>query len=61
MGGATYEEERDMEELSRSSGIPIILGGSTILNSRSFLADVSQVIRGHCLSAVVPVPACCRP
>lgn len=61
VGGATYEEERDMEELSRSSGIPVILGGSTILNSRSFLADVSQVIRGHALSAIVPVPACCRP
>ncbi|KAL8275939.1 hypothetical protein Esti_000055 [Eimeria stiedai] len=57
VGGATYEEERDMEELARATGVSIILGGSTMLNSRSFLADVSQLIRGHSLSASVPIPA----
>lgn len=57
VGGATYEEERDMDELSRATGVSIILGGSTMLNSRSFLADVSQLIKGHSLSAAVPIPA----
>ncbi|KAL8435826.1 hypothetical protein ACSSS7_002203 [Eimeria intestinalis] len=57
VGGATYEEERDMDELARATGVSIILGGSTMLNSRSFLADVSQLIRGHSLSTSVPIPA----
>ncbi|KAL8434226.1 hypothetical protein Efla_001991 [Eimeria flavescens] len=56
VGGATYEEERDMDELSRATGVTVILGGSTMLNSRSFLADVSQLIRGHSLSASVLIP-----
>ncbi|KAL8449064.1 hypothetical protein Emed_003416 [Eimeria media] len=56
VGGATYEEERDMDELARATGVSIILGGSTMLNSRSFLADVSQLIRGHSLSTSVPIP-----
>ncbi|KAL8448218.1 hypothetical protein Emag_003986 [Eimeria magna] len=56
VGGATYEEERDMDELARAAGVSIILGGSTMLNSRSFLADVSQLIRGHSLSTSVPIP-----
>ncbi|UKK01126.2 hypothetical protein MACK_001939 [Theileria orientalis] len=39
VGGATYAEARDCNIVSRATGIPIILGGSHIHNSRSFLAD----------------------
>ncbi|OEH76953.1 sec1 family protein [Cyclospora cayetanensis] len=61
VGGATYEEERDMEELSRASGVSVMLGGTTMLNSRTFLADVSQLIKGHTLSTAIPVSASWRP
>lgn len=55
VGGATFEEARDMTELSKQSGCRIILGGSCFHNSRSFLADVSQIIKGHTLlSGTVP-------
>merc|ERR1712087_365500 len=45
MGGATYEEARDISELNKSleGGRSIVLGGTTIHNSRSFLADVAQL------------------
>lgn len=48
VGGTTFEEARDIAELKRErSGQSIILGGTTIHNSRSFLADVAQLnIRG---------------
>lgn len=55
VGGATYEEARDMTELSKQSGCRIVLGGTCFHNSRSFLADVSQIIKGHTLlSGTVP-------
>jgi len=34
-GGATYEEARNMQTLSKSLDIPIILGGTFIHNSKS--------------------------
>lgn len=51
VGGTTFEEARDVSELNRSldaarggrGGPSIILGGTTIHNSRSFLADVAQL------------------
>jgi len=44
VGGATFEETRDVNELNKSlDGRSIILGGTTILNSRSFLADIAQL------------------
>mmetsp|Transcript_95452 Transcript_95452/g.269763 ORF Transcript_95452/g.269763 Transcript_95452/m.269763 type:complete len:579 (-) Transcript_95452:375-2111(-) len=50
VGGTTFEEARDVAELNRSldggrerGGQSIILGGTTIHNSRSFLADVAQL------------------
>lgn len=45
VGGATLEEARDINELNKTLGgnRSIILGGTTIHNSRSFLADVAQV------------------
>jgi len=49
VGGACFEEARDVSEVNRSldAGRIVILGGTTIHNSRSFLADVSQInVRG---------------
>jgi len=50
VGGATFEEARDIAELNRSldngrerGGHTIVLGGTTIHNSRSFLDDVAQL------------------
>eukprot|EP00922_Rhytidocystis_sp_ex-Travisia-forbesii_P063195 GHVS01094051.1.p1 GENE.GHVS01094051.1~~GHVS01094051.1.p1 ORF type:complete len:331 (-),score=60.20 GHVS01094051.1:711-1703(-) len=42
VGGATYEELRDVESLGEGT---VLLGGTTIHNSRSFLADVAQLDR----------------
>lgn len=44
VGGATYEEARDVMELNRTlEGRRVLLGGSTFLNSQSFLAEVAQL------------------
>jgi hypothetical protein len=34
-GGATYEESRDLHNLSKALDIPIILGGTYIHNSKT--------------------------
>ena len=44
-GGCTFEEARDMADLEQEHGVKIVLGGSCIHNSKSFLADVSQLSR----------------
>lgn len=49
VGGTTYEEARDVAELNKPSdggrdrGWKIVLGGTTIHNSHSFLADLAQL------------------
>jgi len=45
VGGCTFEEARDVAELNKSfdGGRSIVLGGTTIHNSRSFLTDVAQL------------------
>merc|ERR1711879_534192 len=45
VGGATYEETRDVNEINKGldGGRSVILGGTTVLNSRSFLADIAQL------------------
>merc|ERR1719498_342206 len=45
VGGATLEETRDINEINKSldGGRSVILGGTTVLNSRSFLADIAQL------------------
>ena len=41
VGGATYEEARDVQNLQTAMpGQRIVLGGTTVHNSRSFLADL---------------------
>jgi len=49
VGGTTFEEARDVAELNKAfdGGRSIVLGGTTIHNSRSFLTDVAQLsVRG---------------
>ena len=58
VGGATYEEARDVRNLNNNnqSGSPqcrFVLGGTTLLNSKTFLADLAQLKRG----VVGPAPA----
>ncbi|CXH96225.1 vacuolar protein sorting-associated protein 45, putative [Plasmodium berghei] len=45
IGGATYEEYRDVQDLSKKYNINIVLGGTQIHNSQSFLADVLQLTK----------------
>merc|ERR1712023_143645 len=49
VGGVTYEESRDITTLNREvakNGQKVLCGGTTIHNTRSFLADVAQLGRG---------------
>merc|ERR1712203_1216039 len=45
IGGTTFEEARDIAELNKGAdgGRNIVLGGTTVHNSRSFLTDVAQL------------------
>jgi vacuolar protein sorting-associated protein 45 len=49
VGGATYEEARDVCNLNtqykQSSGQSVLLGGTNVLNSKTFLADLAQLKR----------------
>jgi len=40
IGGTTYEESKEINRLSKKLNINIILGGNTIHNSKTFLAEV---------------------
>ncbi len=56
VGGATYEEARDVRLLNQqynNGGQWAILGGSNILNSKTFLADIAQIKR---MRTVVGLP-----
>jgi len=46
VGGTTFEESRDVSELNKAlaGSRCIVLGGTTIHNSRSFLADIAQLM-----------------
>ncbi|CEM25368.1 unnamed protein product [Vitrella brassicaformis CCMP3155] len=50
VGGATFEEARDVAHLNAQGGCRIILGGTTVHNTKSFLADISQLVRGRRVS-----------
>lgn len=43
MGGVTYEEAREIALLNKKGGQNIFIGGTTIHNSKTFLAEVSQL------------------
>jgi vacuolar protein sorting-associated protein 45 len=43
VGGATYEEARTVAQVNASSpGVRVVLGGTSILNSSTFLGDVEE-------------------
>ena len=43
VGGATYEEAREISVTYNSEEDRVILGGTYLHNSKSFLAEVSQI------------------
>uniref|UniRef100_A0A8C9LPI4 Vacuolar protein sorting-associated protein 45 n=1 Tax=Piliocolobus tephrosceles TaxID=591936 RepID=A0A8C9LPI4_9PRIM len=45
IGGATYEEYKDIQQLSKKYNIQFLLGSTQIHNSQSFLADVLQMVK----------------
>ncbi|CAA9986685.1 vacuolar protein sorting-associated protein 45, putative [Plasmodium knowlesi strain H] len=45
IGGATYEEYRDLQYLSKRYNISFLLGATQIHNSQSFLADALQLVK----------------
>lgn len=47
VGGCTFEEAKDMVEVSKETGVHIVLGGSCIHSSKTFLADVAQLARAQ--------------
>jgi len=44
-GGITFEEVRDLTLLGNQMGVNIICGGTNIINSKSFLAEMSMIKR----------------
>ncbi|XP_039296475.1 LOW QUALITY PROTEIN: vacuolar protein sorting-associated protein 45 [Nilaparvata lugens] len=48
VGGVTYEESLVVQQMNDSSAIPvrIVLGGTTVHNSQSFLSEVMETTRG---------------
>ncbi|KAG8253739.1 vacuolar protein sorting-associated protein 45 [Homalodisca vitripennis] len=49
VGGVTYEESLSVYQLNRSSttgGVRIVLGGSTVHNTESFLEEVRAATHG---------------
>ncbi|CAG9482417.1 vacuolar protein sorting-associated protein 45, putative [Plasmodium vivax] len=45
IGGATYEEYRDLQYLSKRYNISFLLGATQLHNSQSFLADALQLVK----------------
>ena len=45
VGGTTFEEARDVRNLNVGGGQSVVLGGTTVLNSKMFLADLAQLRR----------------
>ena len=45
VGGATYEEAKMVAQINASSpGMRVVLGGTTVHNSASFLEEVEDVV-----------------
>ena len=42
-GGITFEEVRDLTLLGNQLGVNIICGGTNVINSKSFLAEMSMI------------------
>lgn len=46
VGGATYEESLAVHNLNKTLGVRIVLGATTIHNSKSFLEEVQAATYG---------------
>lgn len=54
IGGATFEEAKTVSQINTSSlGIRIVLGGTSVHNSATFLADVEETVSGWSESSAV--------
>jgi len=40
IGGCTYEEAKEVDSLNKQGGISVLLGGTFIHNSKTFLASL---------------------
>jgi vacuolar protein sorting-associated protein 45 len=55
IGGTNFEEARDIRTINSSQqGINFVLGGSTVHNSKSFLADIAQLRRVKAVAGIAP-------
>lgn len=43
LGGATYEEAKEIGVLNREKNANILIGGTFVHNSKTFLAEISNV------------------
>ena len=47
VGGATYEEARSVAQINASSpGVRVVLGGTSVHNSTTFLEEVEDAVDG---------------
>ena len=46
VGGATYEEAKELSVTYNTDESKVILGGTTVHNSKTFIADVAQLMFG---------------
>jgi hypothetical protein len=47
VGGTTYEEARVVAQINASSpGVRVVLGGTSVHNSESFLGEVEETVDG---------------
>lgn len=43
VGGATFEEAKEMALSFNQNGVRVVVGGNIVHNSKSFMADISQI------------------
>ncbi len=43
LGGVTYEESLNVAEINRVGGIRVVLGGTSVLNSDSFITEIAKI------------------
>jgi hypothetical protein len=43
VGGATFEEAKEMAQSFNATGVRVIVGGNIVHNSKTFMADISQI------------------
>ena len=43
VGGATFEEAKEIALSFNQNGVRVMVGGNIVHNSKSFMADISQI------------------